>query len=101
VGLQAYFGRNIYINQRKPFWWWSENNDTEKMFNAVLPSHPAIIVVVTRQPHNSIPINLRRHEVERITNAGYTLTNTFCGAIPERFEVGEDSCRLIFQRVKF
>ncbi len=99
VGIQAYFDRNIYLNQRESFWWWSEDNQSEKMFNALLPSHPGIIVVVTRQPHNSLSIPLKRPEIERITDAGYTLTNTFCGAIPERFDVGEDSCRLIFQHV--
>ena len=97
VGIQAYFDRSIYINQREPFWWWSENNQSEKMFNAVLPNHPGIIVVVTRQPHNMVSNALDRTELKRIQNSGYTFTNSFCGAIPERFEVGEDSCRLIFQ----
>ena len=26
VGIQAYFDRKIYLNQRESFWWWSENN---------------------------------------------------------------------------
>lgn len=97
VGIQAYFDRSIYLNQREPFWWWSENNPSGKMFNVLLPSHPGVIVVVTRQPHNVLSNALERNEIKRITDAGYTLTNTFCGAIPERFEIGEDSCRLIFQ----
>ena len=97
VGIQAYFDRNIYLNQKELFWWWSENNQSGKMFNTLLPSHPGIIVVVTRQPHDTISNALRKPEVERILNAGYKLTNTFCGAVPERFEVGDDSCRLIFQ----
>ena len=99
VGIQAYFDRKIYLNQRESFWWWSENNQAERMFNELLPSHPGVIVVVTRRPHGLSPNVSRRQEIERIIDAGYTLTNTFCGAIPERFGIGEDSCRLIFQYV--
>jgi hypothetical protein len=101
VGIQAYFDRSIYMNQQTPFWWRSENNRSEANFDALLPSHPEIIVVVTRRPHNSSPNVLSRNEIRRITDEGYRLTNTFCGAIPERFEVGDDSCRLIFRNASF
>jgi hypothetical protein len=43
------------------------------------------------------PINLKDPKIENLTEAGYRLTNVFCGARPERFQVVNNSCHLIFQ----
>jgi hypothetical protein len=99
VGILPYFDRNIYENQDEPFWWWSENNPIERRFNELLPTRPRIVLVETRvQPGMSLELN--QPEFKRLTAAGYRLTNSFCGTMPIRLELGLTSCHLIFQPVE-
>lgn len=98
VGILPYFDKNIYMNQPDSFWWWSANNPTESLFLAALDTRPRIVLVEIRQPHHGQPLNLQYSKVQILTKAGYRLTNVFCGAPPERFQVVESSCHLIFQQ---
>jgi hypothetical protein len=98
VGILPYFDRNIYMNQPDSFWWWNSNNPTEDSFLAALPTRPRIVLVEMRQPHPGQPINLKYAKVEILIEAGYRLTNVFCGARPEGFQIVDNSCHLIFQR---
>lgn len=96
VGILPYFDRNIYENVSEPFWWWSEKNSSQQRFDELLPTRPEILLVETRlQPHESLDLNLPGFE--RLRLSGYRLTNSFCGTIPVRMELGLTSCHLIFQ----
>jgi hypothetical protein len=97
VGILPYFDHNIYMNQPNSFWSWSANDPTESLFTAALRTQPRIILVAISQPHPGQPINLKDPKVQILTNAGYRLTNVFCGGYPERFQVVENGCHLIFQ----
>jgi len=95
-GILPYFDHNIFINQREPFWWWSKLNLTEVRFNAVLLSHPQIVIVETR-PAMDQPINLNLPKIHLLVQSGYQLSNVFCGTILMRFNDRFTSCHLIFQ----
>jgi hypothetical protein len=97
VGILPYFDHNIYLNLPKPFWGWSANDPTENLFTAALRTQPRIVLVEIRPLHPDQPINLEDPNVRSLTDAGYRLTNVFCGARPERFQVVENNCHLIFQ----
>jgi len=97
VGILPYFDQKIFINQPDAFWWWSTNNHTEDTFLTALGTSPSIVLVEVRQPRSGQPIDLRDPKLENLTKAGYRLTNVFCGARPERFQVVGSSCHLIFQ----
>jgi hypothetical protein len=97
VGILPYFDHNIYINQPNSFWSWSANDPTESLFTAALHTEPRIVLVEVSQPHPGQPINLEHPKVQSLTKAGYRLTNIFCGAHPERFELVGGSCHLVFQ----
>jgi hypothetical protein len=97
VGILPYFDHNIYINQPNSFWSWSANDPTENLFTTALRTEPRIVLVEVSQPHPGQPINLEHPKVQTLTKAGYRLTNVFCGAHPERFELVGGSCHLVFQ----
>lgn len=97
VGILPYFDHNIYINQPSAFWWWSDKNPNEDLFSTALLSHPQIVLVEIRKAHHGLPINLNENKVFIIRNAGYKLTNVFCGTRPERLQLDKTSCHLIFQ----
>ena len=99
VGLQPYFDHNIFVNQANSFWSWSASDPTEDRFVDALRSHPRIVVAEIREPHGKDPMIQTHPKVTLFKNAGYRLTNAFCGARPERFEVRQDSCHLIFTPV--
>jgi len=96
VGILPYFDHNPYQNVSKPFWWWSEKNDTQQRFDRLLPERPEILLVETRlQPHETLDLN--QPGFERLRQSGYRLTNSFCGTIPIQMELGLTSCHMIFQ----
>jgi hypothetical protein len=99
VGLQPYFDHDIFMNQPNSFWSWSASNPTEGRFVDALRSHPRIVVAEIREPHGKDPMIQTHPKAKLLADAGYRLTNAFCGARPERFEVRVDSCHLIFTPV--
>jgi hypothetical protein len=98
-GILPYFDRNIYVNEPYPFYWWSSRNPSDNLFNALLPSHPRIIVAETQQAQSGRPIDLSGPRAELLMKSGYRLTNVFCGSLPFRMQVIMTNCHLIFQRV--
>jgi hypothetical protein len=97
VGILPYFDHNIYMNLPNPFWSWSANDPTAELFTAALRTQPRIVLVEICQPHPGPPINLQDPKIEKLTQAGYRLTNVFCGAHTERFQAIGNNCHLIFQ----
>jgi len=97
VGILPYFDHNIYANQRDSFWWWSKNNQTERQFDLLLPSHPQIVLGEMVQPVSNQPLNLRDFRVQELQKSGYQLTNVFCGTMPQRLKLWIGNCHLIFQ----
>jgi hypothetical protein len=99
VGILPYFDHNIFMNLPSSFWSWSANNPTEALFSVALRSRPRMVLVEIRQLHPGDPISLQHPKIEILTKAGYRLTTVFCGARPERLEVRENLCHLIFTYV--
>jgi len=99
VGILPYFDRNVFVNMEDPFWFWSTRNQTEKMFNRVLPARPAVVVVEMLSPKPGESVNFSDPKIELLGRAGYGFTNMFCGILPSGLRLGEKSCHLIFQRV--
>ena len=97
-GILPYYDHDIFMNVPNLFWSWSNQNQTEKMFLEVLPSHPTLIIVETQPYYSDVPIHLESSKIELLNRSGYKFTNMFCGAMPMRFELQEKSCHLIFQR---
>jgi hypothetical protein len=97
VGLQPYFDRNIFVNQPYSFWWWSDQDPTELRFNALLPSHPRIVLVEIAYTHPDAAKSFALPKYRSLEHAGYRLVKAFCGAFPERLEPGLTNCHMIFQ----
>jgi hypothetical protein len=97
VGILPYFDHDIYMNLPNSFWSWSASDPTEDRFTAALRTQPRIVLVELRQSHPGQPLNLKYPKVETLTQAGYRLTNVFCGARPERLQLVGGTCHLIFQ----
>lgn len=97
TGILPYFDRSIYINQTYPFYWWSDKNPSDELFNTLLPSHPSIVVAEALQSQTGPAINLRGRRAELLMKSGYRLTNVFCGSLPFRTELVLTNCHVIFQ----
>jgi hypothetical protein len=97
VGILPYFDHNIFMNQPASFWLWSSKNPTEAQFYIALRSRPQFILVEERMHGKDMWTAAQTTKLELLTRASYRMTNVFCGSIPERFELRESSCRIIFQ----
>jgi hypothetical protein len=105
VGILPYFDHNIFMNQPQSFWFWSTDNPTEDLFFKALRTRPRILLIEIRRPEHAqrLTINpklevLNKQKLEMLTNAGYKMTNIFCGIRTERFALSESSCHEIFQQ---
>jgi hypothetical protein len=96
-GILPYFDRNIYINQPYPFYWWSNKNPSDDLFNALLPSHPSIVLAEMQQAQPGQAIDLSGPRAELLMKSGYRLTNVFCGTLPFRMHTSFTNCHIIFQ----
>ena len=97
VGLEPYFHQHLFLNEDKPFWWWSTRNRSEALFLASLPQHPAIVVVeyygnVRFDPARDLP----GEKNSLLIANGYRLTQTFCATMPEKFSWRAQMCHLIY-----
>jgi len=97
TGILPYFEHNIYINQPFPFYWCSTKNQSDSLFNKLLPSHPRVILAETQQTRPPGLVSLQEPRVEWLLKSGYKLTNVFCGTLPFRMEKGLTNCHYIFQ----
>jgi hypothetical protein len=97
VGISPYFDHNIYMNQPDFFWSWSDTNPTDSLFTEALLLRPQVVLLEIRQASPAPSIDLKVPRIKGLINAGYRLTNVFCGTKPERLELGETNCHLVFQ----
>lgn len=97
VGILPYFDRNIYVNTPYPFWWWSDQDPTEDRFNALLPTHPRIVIVEETHTNPVERLNLDDPKFVSLLNDGYRFTDVFCGTQPRQLEPGETLCHAIFE----
>jgi len=98
TGILPYFDRNIYINQTYPFYWWSDKNQTESRFDALLPSHPSIVLAEAQQSQFGPPIDLKGPRATLLMKSGYRITSVFCGSLPFAMQLTLTNCHVIFQR---
>jgi hypothetical protein len=97
VGILPYFDHNIYANTPYPFWWWSDKDPTEDRFNALLPSHPRIVLVEETHKNPVAHVNLDNPKYVSLVKNGYRFVNSFCGSQPWQLEVGETLCHVVFE----
>jgi hypothetical protein len=97
VGLLPYFDHNIFANLPYPFWWWSDNNPSEEQFNALLPTHPRIVIAEYRPPHAGEAPDLTQPKFQFLVKSGYRLSNVFCGSMPRFMELDMTVCHLVYQ----
>jgi hypothetical protein len=97
TGILPYFDRSIYINQPDPFYLWSDKNSSDALFNAILPSHPSIVVAETLQVGSKPPTDLAGKRAELLMKSGYRLTNVFCGSVPFQTRLVLTNCHVIYQ----
>lgn len=97
VGIEPYFDHNIYVNTTHPFWWWSDQDQSEDRFNVVLPLHPQFVVVelVALHPLSAIPLD--RAVFVTLRKEGYEYRTTFCGTQPLELDPGVTICHVIYE----
>jgi hypothetical protein len=97
VGILPYFSRNIFANTPYPFWWWSDEDPSEDRFNALLPSHPQIVLVEETHLSPVASIDLGKPRYVSLIHDGYRFVNSFCGSQPRELELGETLCHVVFE----
>jgi len=98
VGIEPYFHQNLFMNQVKPFWWWSRSNDSEKRFLASLPK-PAVVVAEFYSPRLLDPTrDIPGQKNSLLIANGYTLRHISCATQPEQFTWSAEVCQLIYIR---
>ncbi len=97
VGILPYFDRNIFVNLPDPYWSWDNSNPAEDRFNAILPSHPRIVIVEIKNNGPVQPGKLDNPRFQSLLNAGYHYAGSFCGSMPEMFGEGRTHCHIIFE----
>lgn len=97
VGILPYFDHNIFANTPYPFWWWSDQDPTEDRFNALLPSHPRIVIVEETHTKPIARLNLDDPKYVSLLKDGYRFMNVFCGTQPQQLEPGETLCHVVFE----
>jgi hypothetical protein len=97
VGILPYFDHNIFANTPYPFWWWSNQDPSEDRFNALLPSHPAIVLVEETHMSPVASVALDQPKYVSLMKDGYRLVNSFCGSQPRQLEPGETLCHVVFE----
>jgi hypothetical protein len=98
VGILPYFNQPVFANWKTPFWWWAiKRNQTDQLYESILKSNPAIVVVETRQATPAIPIDMGDPKIQSLLHSGYRATRLFCGTTPYRMTLGMTCCHLILQ----
>ena len=103
IAIAPYFAQPVFLNQNRPFWFWSNREHTDTQFIDALQHKPAIVMVVYHDEHQK-PFDPKRDlylpRVDLLKASGYQLSRVFCGEIPEGFVTREQTCNLIFERPK-
>ena len=97
MGILPYYDRNIFVNLPNPYWSWDNNNPTEDRFNAMLPSHPRIVIVEVK---NTGPVDVDKQTNPRfqsLLSAGYKYDTSFCASMPEMMGERRSYCHVLFK----
>ncbi len=97
VGILPYFDHNIFANMPYPYWWWSDRDPTEERFNALLPSHPRIVLVEETHSSPVASIDLDKPKYASLREDGYRFAGSFCGSQPRQLAAGETLCHVLFE----
>ncbi len=97
VGILPYFDHNIYANTPFFFWWWSDRDPSEARFNALLPSHPRIVIVEFGSTRPIPHPDLNDSVYKILFRDGYMHRATFCGIQPQGFGLGVTVCHVVFE----
>ena len=97
VGILPYFDHNIFVNQPYSFWWWSDQDPTERRFNTILPSHPRIVVVEFSGLLPVSTVSLDHPKAQLLLSMGYRHVATSCATQPDRLRLGLTLCHVIFE----
>ncbi|HTW77975.1 MAG TPA: hypothetical protein VME23_00395 [Terracidiphilus sp.] len=97
VGPEPFFDHNIYANTPYPFWWWSKKDRSDADFNALLPTHPRFVLVVSIKPGTIAQPDLDHPIYRTLANQGYQYRNTFCGSQPMGPQLGLTVCHVIYE----
>jgi hypothetical protein len=97
IGILPYFNRNLFVNLRTPFFWWSRNDPSKIGLDDVLLLYPDIVIGETNgsgsDKGDEDPLKLAR-----LHRAGYVPARRFCGSLPFRTELWLTYCHTIFER---
>ena len=97
VGIQPYFDHNIYANTPYPFWWWSDQDSSEDRFEAILPSHPQIVLVETVYLRSVQKLDLDHPKYAALMRDGYRYRSAYCGAQPQGWGLGATICHVFLE----
>jgi hypothetical protein len=97
VGILPYFDHNIFANTPYAFWWWSDEDPSEERFEALLPSHPQIVLVEETHASPVASIDLNKPRYVSLAREGYRFVTSFCGTQPRQLEPGETLCHVVFE----
>ena len=97
MGILPYYDRNIFVNLPDPYWSWDNRNPTEDRFNAILPSHPRIVIVEIKNTGPVDPGKLDNPRFQSLLNAGYKYDESFCGSMPEMIGERRSYCHVFFK----
>ncbi|MGB6831070.1 MAG: hypothetical protein WBE41_23695 [Terracidiphilus sp.] len=97
VGILPYFDRNIFMNLPYTFWWWSDQDPTEKRFHELLPLHPRLVLVEVVDPGPIQSIQWSDPVFNSLFRNGYQFRSAFCGSQPQRFESAISICHVFLE----
>jgi hypothetical protein len=97
IGILPYYDRNIFVNLPDPYWSWDNNDPTEDRFNAMLPSHPRIVMVEIKNDGSPDPAKMDNPRFQSLRDAGYRYDQSFCGSMPEMIGLRRTYCHVFFK----
>ncbi len=97
IGTLPYFDRNIFVNLPDPYWSWDNRNPTEARFNALLPTHPRIVLVEVKNNGPVDPKKSSNPRFQSLLSAGYIYDASFCGSMPEMMGERRSYCHVFFK----
>ena len=108
IGVNAYLGRDVFMNQRTAYWSWSMRKDADRYAPEVLEQRPRVLVVALYGPgpdalgNQWLPVaghalRDRWNIMDLAEGFGYHETHRFCGGLRMRFGVAENECEVVME----